>query len=77
MLDVSARITSANQKWMEVPGDEDDGIDLLIEFNDDAHEATGARLYLQLKSGDSYTRKRSERSCHPDVLSLSSDKPPT
>ena len=43
-----------------------------IEFNDDTHEATGAKLYLQLKSGDcrqchatkwaaysvSYTRKR-------------------
>ena len=29
-----------------------------IEFNDDAHEATGAKLYLQLKSGDFYTRKR-------------------
>ncbi len=29
-----------------------------IELNDDAHEATGAKLYLQLKSGDSYTCKR-------------------
>jgi len=28
------------------------------EFNDDAHEATGAKLTLQLKSGDSSTRKR-------------------
>jgi len=36
----------------------DQGIDMEIEFNDDAHEATGAKLYLQLKSGDSYTRKR-------------------
>ena len=26
VLDVGARITSANQKWMEVPGDEDDGV---------------------------------------------------
>ena len=34
----------------------DQGIDMEIEFNDDAHEATGAKL--QLKSGDSYTRKR-------------------
>ena len=36
----------------------DQGIDMEIEFNDDAHEATGAKLYLQLKSGDSYRRKR-------------------
>ena len=36
----------------------DQGIDMEIEFNDDTHEATGAKLYLQLKSGDSYTRKR-------------------
>ena len=36
----------------------DQGIDMEIEFNDDAHEATGAKLCLQLKSGDSYTRKR-------------------
>ena len=28
MLDVGARITSANQKWMEVPVDEDDGVEL-------------------------------------------------
>ena len=34
------------------------GIDMEIEFNDDAHQATGTKLYLQLKSGDSYTRKR-------------------
>ncbi len=36
----------------------DQGIDMEIEFTDDAHEATGSKLYLQLKSGDSYTRKR-------------------
>ncbi len=36
----------------------DHGIDMEIEFTDDAHEATGAKLYLQLKSGDSYTHKR-------------------
>jgi hypothetical protein len=27
--DVGARITSANQNWMEVPGDEDDGTELV------------------------------------------------
>jgi predicted RNA-binding Zn-ribbon protein involved in translation (DUF1610 family) len=38
----------------------DHGIDGEIEFKDDAGRATGRRLYLQLKSGDSYltTRKR-------------------
>ncbi|MGV3618143.1 MAG: DUF4365 domain-containing protein [Fimbriimonas sp.] len=38
----------------------DHGIDAEIEFKDDEGKATGKRLYLQLKSGDSYlsTRKR-------------------
>ena len=36
----------------------DQGIDMEIEFHDDAHEATGAKLCLQLKPGDSCTGKR-------------------
>lgn len=36
----------------------DHGIDMEIEFKDDAYEATNRMIYLQLKSGDSYTRKR-------------------
>ena len=36
----------------------DHGIDMEIEFKDDNHEATGEKLYLQLKSGDSYLRER-------------------
>ncbi|MCZ6678657.1 MAG: DUF4365 domain-containing protein, partial [Candidatus Poribacteria bacterium] len=38
----------------------DHGIDMEIEFKSDAGEATGKKLYLQLKSGDSHltTRKR-------------------
>ena len=36
----------------------DHGIDMEIEFKDDFHEATGKKLYLQLKSGDSYLRER-------------------
>jgi hypothetical protein len=36
----------------------DHGIDMEIEFKDDANEATGRILFLQLKSGDSYLRKR-------------------
>jgi hypothetical protein len=36
----------------------DQGIEMEIEFTDDAHEAMSAKLYLQLKSGDSYLRER-------------------
>jgi hypothetical protein len=40
----------------------DHGIDGEIEFKDDEGHATGRRLYIQLKSGDSYltNRKRDE-----------------
>ena len=33
------------------------GIDMEIEFKDDANETTGQMLFLQLKSGDSYLRE--------------------
>lgn len=36
----------------------DHGIDMEIEFKNDDGHATGRKLYLQLKSGDSYIRKR-------------------
>lgn len=36
----------------------DHGIDMEIEFKSDAGEATGRKVYLQLKSGDSYLSKR-------------------
>jgi small GTP-binding protein len=36
----------------------DHGIDMEIEFKNDSGEATGKRIYLQLKSGDSYLRTR-------------------
>ncbi|HZH29222.1 MAG TPA: TIR domain-containing protein [Pyrinomonadaceae bacterium] len=36
----------------------DNGIDMEIEFKSDAGEATGKKLYLQLKSGDSYLKQR-------------------
>src|SRR5260370_5276834 len=36
----------------------DHGIAMEIEFKSDAGEATGRKLYLQLKSGDSYLRER-------------------
>ncbi len=36
----------------------DHGIDMEIEFKDDRGQATGRKLYLQLKSGGSYLRER-------------------
>lgn len=36
----------------------DHGIDMELEFKSDCGEATGEKLYLQLKSGDSYLRER-------------------
>lgn len=36
----------------------DNGIDMEIEFKDDLGRATGALLFLQLKSGDSHLRRR-------------------
>ena len=38
--------------------DSDKGIDMEIEFYDDADQATGEKLHRQLKSGDSYLRER-------------------
>jgi Domain of unknown function (DUF4365) len=36
----------------------DHGIDMEIEFRSDSGEATGRKVYLQLKSGDSYLQRR-------------------
>ena len=60
MPNVGARITSANQKWMEVPGDEDDGIDMLVEFTDEDGNGIGKGLCLQLKAGNSHLTKRKD-----------------
>ncbi len=59
-LEVGARITSADQKCFEVPGTEDEGIDMEVEFTDASGRGTGKRLFLQLKAGSShlYRRKR-------------------
>ena len=56
--EVSARITSANQNCHEIPGDEDEGIDLVVEFTDDDGRGTGKHMYLQLKAGNSHLRER-------------------
>lgn len=60
VLDVGARITSANQKWIEVPGDEDDGIDMMVEFTDEDGNGIGKGLCLQLKAGNSHLTKRKD-----------------
>ncbi|MEB3167964.1 MAG: TIR domain-containing protein [Synechococcaceae cyanobacterium] len=60
MLEVGARLTSANQKWQEINPDEDDGIDLQVEFTDDDGNGTGRYLFLQLKAGPSHLRRRAD-----------------
>ena len=57
-LEVAARVTSANQKCHEIPGDLDEGIDLVVEFTDDEGHGTGKHMYLQLKAGNSFLKKR-------------------
>jgi hypothetical protein len=37
---------------------EDEGLDLEVEFTDDDGRGTGKRIYLQLKSGNSYLQRR-------------------
>jgi hypothetical protein len=50
----------------------DHGIDMEIEFKDDAGEATGRKLYLQLKSGDSYLRER--KSDGTEIFSIKDER---
>jgi small GTP-binding protein len=60
VLEVGARLTSANQKWQEINPDEDDGIDMQAEFTDDDGNGTGRYLYLQLKAGPTHLRRRKD-----------------
>jgi hypothetical protein len=60
LLEVGARLTSANQKWQEINPDEDDGIDMQVEFTDDDGNGTGRYLYLQLKAVTSNLRRRAD-----------------
>jgi small GTP-binding protein len=57
VLDVGARITSANQKWYEIPQEEDDGIDIVVEFTDEDGNGVGKGLCLQLNAGNSHLTK--------------------
>jgi hypothetical protein len=56
--EVSARLVSADQKCIEVPQDQDEGIDLTVEFTDQDGRGTARHMYLQLKAGNSYLTKR-------------------
>lgn len=58
-LEVASRITSADQKCFEIPGVEDEGVDMEVEFTDDRGSGTGRRVLLQLKSGNSHLARRS------------------
>ncbi len=60
VLDVGARITSADQKWIEIPQEEDEGIDMQVEFTDENGEGTGKGLCLQLKAGNSHLEKQKD-----------------
>ena len=56
-LDVGSRLTKLDQKCFEIPGTEDEGIDMELEFTQNG-QGTGKRLYLQLKAGNSHLRTR-------------------
>ena len=56
--EVSARILSANQKCHEIPGSEDEGVDMVVEFTDSDGCGTGRHMYLQLKAGNSHLKHR-------------------
>lgn len=57
-LEVAARITRADQKCFEIPGVEDEGIDMEVEFTRSDGRGSGKRVYLQLKAGNSYLERR-------------------
>lgn len=59
-LEVAARITNVDQKCFEIPGHDDEGIDMELEFTNDGGSGTGKRLLLQLKPGNSHLRRNKE-----------------
>jgi hypothetical protein len=60
-------VAEAGQIYRPTPNS-DHGIDGEIEFKDDQSRGSGNRLYVQLKSGDSYLKKR--RSDGADVFQI-------
>ena len=59
-LEVAARITSAGQRCFEIPGVEDEGLDMEVEFTDGEGRGTGRRIYLQLKAGNSHLTRQKD-----------------
>lgn len=57
--DIISTVALAGQLSREVTVS-DHGIDMEIEFKADTGEATGRKIYLQLKSGDSYLKRRKD-----------------
>ena len=56
--EVSARILSADQKCAEISAENDEGIDLTVEWTDAQGRGTGRYMYLQLKAGNSHLSRR-------------------
>ena len=57
VLAVAAHILRADQKYIEVPGDQDEGIDLELEATENGR-GTGKKMFLQLKAGNSHLQAR-------------------
>lgn len=60
--EVHAIIAEANQKFNEIPGNNDEGIDVELEFTDAKNVTTGVKAHLQLKCGNSHLKMRSDES---------------
>jgi len=56
VLAVVGHILRANQKYLEVPGDQDEGIDIELEATENG-SGTGKKMFLQLKAGSSHLTK--------------------
>lgn len=60
VLEVMARLTNADQKCFEVPGNEDEGTELQVELTDEQGEGSGRRLHLYLKAGNGHLVRRKD-----------------
>jgi hypothetical protein len=69
--EVTSTVALAGQISREITVS-DWGIDVEIEFKDDRSQATGRKLYLQLKSGDSFLHKR--RKDGSEVFSIKNER---
>lgn len=60
--EVHAIIAEANQKFNEIQGNNDEGIDVELEFTDAKNVTTAIKAHLQLKCGNSHLRQRKDES---------------